>query len=85
VIDVTLSGHMEREGSAERRLYITEELVSQWHTIEGNIEGCMGGQLFPITLTPTELEYPLEDEYTIEWDVDMMMVKGKASRILHVP
>jgi hypothetical protein len=83
VIDVTLSGYMERDGSAEPRLYITEELVSQWHTIEGNI--CGGGQLFPITLTPTELEYPLEDEFTIEWDVDMMMVKGKASRILHVP
>ena len=85
VIDVTLSGYMEREGSAEPRLYITEELVSQWHTIEGNIEGCMGGQLFPITLTPSELEYPLEDEFTIEWDVDILMVRGEASRILHVP
>lgn len=85
VIDVTLSGHMEREGSAEPRLIITEEMVSKWHTIEGNVEGCMGGQLFPITLTPTEHDFPLEDEHTIEWDFNMLMVKGEASRILHVP
>lgn len=85
VISVTLSGHMENEGSGEPRLYITEEMVSKWHTLKGNIEGCMGGQLFPITLSPYEHDFPIEDEHTIEWDFDMLMVKGEASRTLHVP
>lgn len=85
VIDVTISGQMEYEGAGEPRLYITEEMVSKWHTIEGNIEGCMGGQLFPITLSPYEHDFPLEDEHSIEWDFDMLMVKGEASRTLHVP
>jgi hypothetical protein len=85
VLDVTISGYMEYEGSGEPRLYLTEEMVSKWHTIEGNIEGCVGGQLFPITLSPFEHDLPLEDEYTIEWDFNMLMVKGEASRTLHVP
>jgi hypothetical protein len=85
VIHVTLSGYLENEGSSEPRLYITEEMVSKWHTIEGNTEGCMGGQLFPITLSPFEHDFPVEDKYKIEWDVDIMMVKGEASRILYVP
>ncbi len=55
-------------------------------SIEGNIEGCLGGgQLFPITLPSIDLEFPLEDGHTIEWDFDMLMVTGESSVTLHVP
>jgi hypothetical protein len=85
VLQVTLTGYLENEGTIEPRLIITEEMVSKWHTIEGNKEGCRGGQLFPITLSPYEHDLPLEDEHKVEWEFDMFMVKGEANRILHIP
>jgi len=85
VISVTISGHMEYDGSGEPTLHIIDETVFKSHTIEGNIEGCGGGQLFPITLPSIDLEFPLEDGHKIEWDFNMLGVTGQSSVTLHVP
>jgi hypothetical protein len=85
VISVTISGHMEYDGSGEPILHIIDDTVFKWHTIEGNIEGCGGGQLFPITLPSIDLEFPLEDGHKIEWDFAMLSVTGESSVTLHVP
>lgn len=84
VISVTISGHMEYDGSGEPILHIIDDTVFKWHTITGP-DGCGGGQLFPITLPSIDLEFPLEDGHKIEWDFDMLMVTGESSVTLHVP
>lgn len=85
VISVTISGHMEYDGSGEPTLHIIDDTVFKSHTLEGNIGGCGGGQLFPITLPSIDLEFPLEDGHKIEWDVNMLGVTGQSSVTLHVP